>query len=575
MIYKKNNKFYRSGLKERLFVFVFIGFFMVFYCLVFASTVHALTVYVDPESPSPGSGYRSWETAAHTIHQGINSMSGGDVLIIRDGIYTGSANMMYGVSIPSGTAGNYTVVKAETDFNVTIDNESVSSRKPFSQNTNYLEVHGILFGRAGDSAGGHALITSGDNVKFFRVGAYDASPVVGNTQDMPPTFYISKSSNVLIEECYSYGWGRYQFSAYMSNHVIFRRSIARQDGWLYGKGSCFQNYGSKDVEYQNCIAIDFDEPRHWHSGTGSQWGGFGLNSVSERVYWRGCIVVNIRNTQGVAVGGDQKYLNKDNMGWRIGGSISTPFSLDNCVIVHANTGFLAYNDLHISNCTFVNIFDDPKTDYSRDGDVFWSASGASTVKNSLFVNIEDSAAYALTGSSGYNAYFNNGNNYEKCSPQANDISSENGNEENVLWSMENPSGGLKYPIRIEPGSNLSGKGDNGADIGANIVKMYGKSGTFYGEPGYNVLTETDLWPFPNEDKIRDKMRVYQKWDPNDNIDPGNPSNPATYVNGKRGFCADGMTLTSYVFGMLGNSSDGSVPPETNLSPKEVTNFRME
>jgi hypothetical protein len=69
----------------------------------------------------------------------------------------------------------------------------------------------------------------------------------------------------------------------------------------------------------------------------------------------------------------------------------------------------------------------------------------------------------------------------------------------------------------------------------------------WGEPGYDSLLSEPLWPFPNEDVVKNTMGAW------------------TYMNnGKRGFCADGnglyggpITLTSYIWEYLGNPC----PPE--------------
>ena len=68
------------------------------------------------------------------------------------------------------------------------------------------------------------------------------------------------------------------------------------------------------------------------------------------------------------------------------------------------------------------------------------------------------------------------------------------------------------------------------------------SGTLYGEPGYDQLTDEPLWPFPNEDVIKAKMSA---WD--------------GLNDARRGFCAEGnglyggpLTLTSYIWEYLGN-----------------------
>ncbi|MDY6856520.1 MAG: hypothetical protein SWO11_17815 [Thermodesulfobacteriota bacterium] len=82
-----------------------------------------ITRYVDPASPNPGSGYTSWSTAAHEISTALSAMSGGDELIIRDGTYTGAINMITAGSIPSGSIGNYTTVRAENTMGVILDTQ--------------------------------------------------------------------------------------------------------------------------------------------------------------------------------------------------------------------------------------------------------------------------------------------------------------------------------------------------------------------------------------------------------------------------------------------------------------------
>ncbi len=92
--------------------------------------------------------------------------------------------------------------------------------------------------------------------------------------------------------------------------------------------------------------------------------------------------------------------------------------------------------------------------------------------------------------------------------------------------------------------------------GAVIMKRYGVSGTFWGEPGYDQLTNEDLWPWPYEDKIK---AVF--------AEPNDP--PAGYTpttnNTRRGFAATGnglyggpITLTSYIWEYLGTPCPATV-----------------
>ena len=100
--------------------------------------------------------------------------------------------------------------------------------------------------------------------------------------------------------------------------------------------------------------------------------------------------------------------------------------------------------------------------------------------------------------------------------------------ENPLENKRMPV--LKYLLRIEEGSELKGSGYDKQDYGANVIARYGVDGSRYGDPGYNTLTTVSLWPWPNEDRIKNDFSL----------------------SSKRGFCADGMTLTKYIWEYLGN-----------------------
>lgn len=85
------------------------------------------------------------------------------------------------------------------------------------------------------------------------------------------------------------------------------------------------------------------------------------------------------------------------------------------------------------------------------------------------------------------------------------------------------------------------------------------SGSLYGEPGWDAVTAENLWPFPNEDIIRGKMRTYSLHG----------------ANGKRGFCVDGQTLTKYIWEYLGNPIPNEVYADVSPgAPKAPINLRI-
>jgi hypothetical protein len=108
--------------------------------------------------------------------------------------------------------------------------------------------------------------------------------------------------------------------------------------------------------------------------------------------------------------------------------------------------------------------------------------------------------------------------------------------------------GLKYILRTETGSPVAGTGEGGANIGANVTKRY-QDGT---------QTAVDLWPWPNEARIKKEM--------------------CTDAGVTRGFCAPGnnpatgnpITLTNYVWEYLGNPYPGtSGAPRSPKPPASI------
>jgi hypothetical protein len=95
--------------------------------------------------------------------------------------------------------------------------------------------------------------------------------------------------------------------------------------------------------------------------------------------------------------------------------------------------------------------------------------------------------------------------------------------------------GLKYLPRVEKGSKLTTMGEGGRQVGPQIVKRVGVSGTLFGEPGFEDVTKDDLWPWPNEQRI--------KADFAEDI--------------ARGFAATDKSLTRYVWEQLGKPTPSS------------------
>lgn len=467
---------------------------------------------------------------------GPNRMQSGDTLIIRNGVYTGTVNRISGNNFPPrGSAGAYTIIKAEHDGEVVFDGEDIRDMfyiYPSSVTSQYWQFEGIIWCR---SNGFNVFFGQSRYMKFLRCGAYDAA--TGNYIN----FVASRNSDyILFENCYAWGSGRYKFQAYQSDHIIFRQCVGRLDHVNCGTGQpigIFAIYSDDYCEVQNCIGIDSDQPSTWFN-VNDMIGAFASPSTdmgTNYINFVGCIGLNNR-LGGICTAGNGSFA-------------SNNITYTDCVIWDSDTDSgMPINIVRglrttISNCTFGyarNILHHYL--YSYDGIGY---NNDTVVKNSIIWSIQGIGDYRVFNdveTEDYNCLYDNTANYYLTTPGVHTKLTID-----PIWDVDtNPTGALKYITRIEDSSNLSGQGENGDDIGANALKMVGLPGTLWGETGYDQEQATNMFPFPYEDLIRSKMKAYS----------------GGGVSGDRGFCADGTTLTKYIWEYLGNP----IPPEIYDTP---------
>ena len=116
---------------------------------------------------------------------------------------------------------------------------------------------------------------------------------------------------------------------------------------------------------------------------------------------------------------------------------------------------------------------------------------------------------------------------------------------------------LLYLLRVEDASNRGSGGESGDRVGAHIINRVGTSGALYGESGWNTETNVSLWPWPYETEIRE-------WFRETNVPPSGASPLSN--DSMRGFCANGQTLTKYIWEYLGND----IPADVYSSQSDTT-----
>ena len=479
------------------------------------------------DTTGDGSSGNEWQTLQYSMAH----MLGGDTLIIRDGIYTGTENVVDTNHFPpQGTNTNWTIIKAEHDGKVFFgDPDSISTDRTFyveNKGDSYIQFEGLVWF-------GGCVVGAVNYLKFLRCGS--GNNIVNNVGML---FRNSVSHHILYEDCYAWGGGRYRLLSYKSDYIIVRRFVGRidatnteHDGRLEPLGGV-AFYDSSNCEGQNIIIIDSDTGDYWN--VASLVGAFTLpNGGGTGNFFRGCINLH----------GDMS-LHGQSVGF------SDTNRMD-CIGWDAPSGALLGYGTTYDHLTIGNI-----STWLSYGAVDGHTGNACTVQNSLFVNISaEYGALKNVALSDYNYFYGNYLDYFNTNQGVHDVININ--------PMTNS---LKYLPRIEANSDLSSKASDGGDIGATVMKRIGISGTLWGEPGYNETTTESLWPFPNEDIIKTNMKTY--------LHP--------QISGERGFCANGtglyggnITLTSYIWEYLGNPCPDEICNYTTPNSNTLQDFEDE
>jgi hypothetical protein len=414
----------------------------------------AATYYIAP--PSVGSdttGNGSYTNPWATLNKGMASMRAGDTLICRDGVYTGDANTISGGNgfPPKGSAGAWTVIKAEHDGEAVFDGQN--ARNMFyvwgggTPDPKYWQFEGLVWCRTPDNNVG---LYYASYVKFLRCGAFDVGP--GNIVN----FGLGRVVDyILLESCYAYGTGRYKFLVYggssgdspWSRRVILRNCVARND--IVDASSeplaAFSIYNSNQCLVQNCIAIDCDQTNAYSSA--GRWGGFyvvanGLDSTN--IAYTRCIVLNS------AIGG----LQADGA---VGGDNAIDIVYRDCVVWNARTLLGQGAVVNLFKGIRMQSYNGTYGVSNQDAGYFNSWYGgndnSTVLKNNIVYNITGSGpVFKEVETEDYNCIYGCTNIYDITAAGAHSMTSIN-----PVWSAGNPAGALKYIVRTEAGNSLAGR----------------------------------------------------------------------------------------------------------------------
>jgi len=483
--------------------------------VVIAENGFPATYYLSVSGSNSANG-TSPSTPWKTFQKAFSTMAGGDELILLDGTYSESAGTGYVSYLgtgsgqpPSGTGRNgFTTVRAQNPGKVTVVGELFLGRS--FRKDSYIKIQGITF-----EGGGELYNTSYVYIK--DCGFHDTSNgelVFGiGTND-----HAQGNSFNLIEDVWIWGKARLIAANYMADSNVWRRVVIRGDGCsttnCNGSGNPnvgFTVYNSVNVSVQNMLIVD-----RILVGSGNDYANFASaqhspGSALGPVEWLGCI-----------------SLKSPDSGWYLEADSANPNAVK---VVNSIAWDSAQEGFNFSMTTSGLIVENNTAGVSRGGSGFRIVHFTSgTVRNNISYNSSLWGFNSNITPSYTDTYLASSGLYNQTTPSVGVRTT------NPLADGTPPS--IKYLPRIETGSALNGTGYAGGNYGASVLFRYGSDGTFYGETAYNTLTSNNLWPWPNEVRIKKEMSA----------------------SSTRGFCASGnnavtgnpITLTTYVWEYLGN-----------------------
>ena len=460
-----------------------------------------------------GSSGSPWKT----ISRGLAELQAGDTLIIGPGEYAGTANFINSrlYRIPAGSRGRYTVIRAARPFSVRITN-----RQPLRYHDNmlyldgdHIHVDGIVFDMVDSPYPEYNADITGSYNKITRCLFRRA----GDVNEYGGWLAVTGNYN-LIEDSAGVGAARYGFVMggpdSTSHRNIFRRCVGRVD---YSNSNqpkaTFAVYGNnqtldvRDALFQNCLVVD---GQAGPSSSEPTYGAWYFPKNAANITLQGSMVLNTE----VGYAG---YFIKEQQGENIRMANCVAWNLSGNPYVAGIRGNgpgspLVLEHVTVGRCPLA---------------LYLDSSGETRLLDSLF--------YA-------NGAFN-GSDYG--------ISLEKNNH--VAGGREAASAG---PLQVD-GIKVSPFLREPALPGATVMFRYGRSGTLWGEPGYDELTREPLWPWAWEHVLR---REFARRN-----DPPTGNVPQRNDTG-RGFCSAApggpQSLTEYLFGIFGET----VPPAYLAAP---------
>ena len=498
-----------------------------------------------------------------TVKDGLVASKSGDTLVVYPQEFIGHDNCIGRTGternqyLKNGTVTKYTTIMAkeigaavftggESNLNYDMFNgSSVSNIVEYQAFKGLFVSNGSYISLSGDAS--DKTNTRLNHIKVTECGAESIGHV---------PIYVRLGDFILIENCYAYGSGRYKIQCNESTDAIMRRCVSRYDRSDTDpkndpKGG-FIMYNCVRFRIQNCLALD---GLNSFMASGEPVGDFGTPVTSTSATATG----SFGKIQGcIQLNSDNRFGNFD-MQISNGGGASD-VELENVVAhdIRADQFFAySYGAALFNRCTFSKLENRYDSTYGM-----INTGGNNYFRGALDCIIDD--VKFTTGGSFFVRNMSTGlvdipyagsvwRTVEKYGFVRTNLTRFNGVRlVNQGTSVESgttvtPIGeGLAYIVRVDPTHALAGL--TGAEVMANV----GKSDTFYGDQGFED-EEGQLWPFPNEELIREKFNAYTYTGITylGGAYTNRPAGPVATIDGTRGCAAAGGSISDYIFGYNG------------------------
>ncbi len=486
-----------------------------------------------------GDGKVHYMSSSKALSKALKRVKSGDTLVLPRGTIdasraTNRIDSERGVTPKSGKPHAFTTIIAPEPGVSVFDVKDDDAFGLHLIGAKYIKLAGFVVTHAG-RIGIRLLETNG--IWIQDVGVGDSGRARNDYKHKVSNLNVIYSENFLIEGVYVWGHGRYKIQLTRSKRGVVRRSIARIDHY-YGSNPIggFQSYCSKNIVYQNNMLIDADSSDFWPRFKNHQ-NAFGVpatncNALPVGNVFTGNIVLNshIGAMQTDASDADSPTVWNDLVAWdltldgyRAGKGPPTS--------VMRGVGLSTAKNLTIGEIDFRPSERFPRARY------LYSRNEPSEVSHSILTGLLPAA--------------------------------------DLLWAQD-PSLTLSDSILHDFGGKVTGGGATktsgitetdpklrylplspaalseacaGERCGATILNYTGRSGSFWGQSGYDEEQSVSAWPVAGEDVIAEHFRSYRH--------EGKIRGGSTAVlSGDRGFAAHESGLTNYVWGYLGEV----VPP---------------